>query len=391
MDAAQWSFILTDAAGNNLAELSTALGRSITFKRNTYTEVQLTLAHEDDSAALLLNALASTGVPKLKGYRRSQDTPAGQPSDLRFRGPLMGLQESSDESSTLTATFRSPFAVLVGDGSNTGRFVPDEFGLAYTATDAGAIAQALIDEANTDSPTGLTTNPSLIQATKLRDREYPMGQNVGSAVTDLSAVLDGFDFFESFVDGPGSTDAYFNVVATLGETRSDVRFEYGAGTLGNVFQVQRTTTPPQNSIFVMGGNGLSEFYSDPASVAKYGKWWALATFSTIIDQGTLADKARGLCRPYPVKTVSITPDLGLDSCPRPFDDWNLGDTVSFYAARASLQENTQIRINSFTIPIDDSGFESLQVQDGTTPEEDNVTRASLVAEVVLPDGGSIPG
>jgi hypothetical protein len=67
---ASWSFLLTDAGGNALAELTTASGRSIQAKRNSYWEVTLSVSHEDDSAGLLLSALANSGVPKLKGYRR---------------------------------------------------------------------------------------------------------------------------------------------------------------------------------------------------------------------------------------------------------------------------------------------------------------------------------
>lgn len=392
---ASWTFILADAAGNNLAELATASGRTITFKRNSYTEVQLTVSHEDASAGLLLSTLVNAGVPKLKGYRRGAADSLSQPAPLRFRGPLAALSETSDENSTLTATFRSPFGVLVGDGDKTGRYVQggttpgDGFPLIYTAADAGAIGKNLIDIANADSPTGLATDPARIVATKLRDRTYPVGQNIGTAVTDLTAVLDGFDFSETFVDAAGPTDAYFNVTPSLGVVNPNARFEYGASTLANVWQVQRNTTPPVNCVFVTGGNGLTSTYSDIASVAKYGKWWGRADFSTIIEQATLDDKARALCRPNPVKTVMIVPDLALS--PLPFDDWNLGDTVPFYASRSALQEDTQLRINGFTIPISDDGFESLQVQDASSPEEDAITRASLIAEVVTADGGSIPG
>lgn len=384
-DPAQWTFVLTDAGGNALAELSTASGRTVAYKRNAYTEVNLTIGHYDDAASLLLTALANTGVPKLRGYRRGPNDDPSQPAPLRFRGYLAGMSEQADESALLTATFRSPFGVLIGDGDKAGRFV--QSAVSYAATDAGTIAKSLIDIANTDSPTGLVTNASLIAATKLRDRSYPVGQNIGTAVTDLTAVLDGFDFYESFADGAGATDAYFNVVASLGETNSTARFEYGSGTLSNVASLTRTTMPPQNCIFVTGGNGLTSTYEDSASVAKYGRWWGRADFSTIVEQATLDDKARGLCRPNPIKTVTVTPDLGLDSCPKPFDDFNLGDTVTFYANRDALSENTQLRINGFTIPISDDGYESLETPDASSPEEDAVVRASLIAEILGSTGG----
>lgn len=497
-----WSFILTDAGGNALAELSTASGRTVAFKRNSYAEVGLTISHEDDAASLLLGALANTGVPRLKAYRRG---PNDSSSTLRFRGPLMGLQEVSEESSLLTATFRSPFSVLMGDGDKTGRFIQDAYGTYYSAVDAGLIAENLIDIANRDAPTGLGTDPSRVIATKARDRSYPQSQNIGSAVTDLTAVLDGFDFYETFVENtttvtaalggptnlrkgmtdpgtptwagatgtiywqvtaviggveskasnelslalvhgvsdspklawdavsgatsynvyratvsggeatspalvlsgvttltmedlgtlavsagavpPGSSapwqvEAFFNVTPSLGSVNGGARFEYGPNTLSNVQHMERITTPPQNTILVTGGNGLSSIYSDTTSVAKYGKWWGRADFSDIIEQVTLDDKARGLCRPAPVKTITFVPELGMDNCPKPWDEWALGDTVSLYASRGALSENTQLRINGFSLAIDESGLETVSVDDPQSPEEDAVLMTSLEAEVL---------
>lgn len=497
-----WSFVLTDAVGNALAELSTASGRAIQGKRNSYWEVNLTLSHEDDAAVLLFSALTGTGVPRLKGYRRGPNDAAGV---LLFRGPLVGLQETSEETSLLTATFRSPFNVLVGDGDKSGRFLTSQFPTVYNATDAGSIATLLVDAANRDSPTGLATDPDLVVATTSRNATYATGQNIGSAIMNLSALLDGFDFYETFVESgtvastpalggpagltlsltpgvflpgrnywmvtavvggietppsnevshiglwqvgspphavrpvltwsavPGASgyniysaslsggetvspalvtsvgsgtltftdtgtavtsgavsvpptpswvaEAFLNIVQAQGQVNPNVRFEYGPQTLSNVQSMSRTTTNPLNTLFVTGGNGLTSTYSDTTSVTKYGKWWGHYDFPDVVDQATLDAKARGLCRPNPVKTITLVPELGLDSCPKPFDDWNLGDTVPFFAARGALSENTQLRINGFTLPIDENGYETVSVDDPTQPEEDAVTVAQLTAEV----------
>lgn len=495
-----WTFVLTDAGGNALAELSTASGRTIAFKRNSYAEVNLTMSHEDDAASLLLSALANTGVPRLKGYRRGPNDPSSQPAALRFRGPLIAMSETSDETSLLTATFRSPFSVLIGDGDKSGRFLTSAFPTIFNATDSGKIAESLVDTANRDAPTGLATSPALVVATTSRNATYPPGQNIGSAIMNLSALLDGFDFFETFVDtgttsstpllgvpqnliqtaqagvwalpnanyfwvvsaltGTGETgpsnelvqhmfpglggmqlgwdavagatgynvyrstitghenvspalvasvgagvltyndtgtatttgaaggssplwnaEAFLNIVPAMGQTDPAARFEYGAGTVNNVQSMGRTTTPPLNTLFVTGGNGLTSTFGDTTSQAKYGKWWGHYDFPDIVDQATLDAKARALCRPNPVKTLTLVPELGLDSCPKPFDDWNLGDTVPFFASRGALSENTQLRINGFTVPIDESGLETTSVDDPTQPEEDAVTMAQLTAEV----------
>jgi hypothetical protein len=504
---ASWTFVLCDAGGNALAELSTASGRSISFKRNSYSEVTLSLSHEDDAAGLLLSALATTGVPRLKAYRLSPvtdpSTQTQQPAVLRFRGPLVGLQESSEETSMLTCTFRSPFAVLVGDGDKSGRFLTSQFPTIYTGADAGFIASDLANIANRDSPTGLATDPNLIVATTARNATYPVGQNIGSAIGTLSAVLDGYDFYETFVDtgtvthtpgpgapelfgpftdpfhpwtgvagfyyymvtaivggiesapsneggrpvtnpGPGATpswspvpgatayniyrstisggetvspafltsvgsgtlsftdtgaatsagaisgasvtpawnpDAFLNIVPAMGQAKPNARFEYGPTTISNVASMSRTTTNPLNTLFVTGGNGLTSTYSDVTSVAKYGKWWGHYDFPDVIDQAILDAKARALCRPNPVKTLTMVPELGLDNCPKPFDDFGIGDTVPFFASRGALQENTTLRINGYTIPISEDGLESVSVDDPTQPSDDAVTMAQLTAEV----------
>lgn len=505
--SAQWTFVLTDASGNALAELSTASGRTVAFKRNSYAEVNLTLSHEDDAASLLFSALGNTGVPRLKAYRRGSNDPTSQPASLRFRGPLVGLQETSEETSLLTATFRSPFNVLVGDGDKSGRFLTSQFPTVYDGFDAGTIANALVDTANRDSPTGLATDPGLVVATTARSATYPTGQNIGSAIMNLSALLDGFDFYETFVDtgattrtpngdgplnvgasnffnttpwgapsgtyyyvvtailGTGEThasnevsvvmtagssesvdvfwdsvvgatsyrlyrasspggetvspallatvspvgsgqqnyldtgtaasvgavtsslgpvwfpDAFLNIVPSMGQAQPNARFEYGPTTLSNVLSMGRTTTNPLNTLFVTGGNGLTSTYSDATSVGKYGQWWGHYDFPDVIDQDTLDAKARALCRPNPVKTLTLVPELGLDNCPKPFDDWGLGDTVSFLASRGALSENTTLRINGFTVPVDENGLETVSVDDPTQPEEDAVLMAQLTAEV----------
>jgi hypothetical protein len=499
--SATWTFQLTDAGGNALAELSTASGRTIAFKRNSYAEVNLTLSHEDDAASLLFSALENTGVPRLKAYRRGPNDPNGSPAPLMFRGPLAAMSETSEETSLVTCTFRSPFSVLVGDGDKSGRFLTSEFPTIYNNTDAGQIATALIDTANRDSPTGLATDPARVVATTTRNATYPVGQHIGSAIMNLSALLDGLDFYETFaetgttartpiasgptnlrravmqpvfwvaptgtywwvvtaatgsgesgpsnelslavVNGGGSpllswgavagatgyhvyratssggeaispalvasvgagvltytdtgtavttgatpplnapwnAEAFLNITPAMGQPRPNARLEYGPATLSNILSVSRTTTPPLNTLFVTGGNGLTAIYSDDTSVAKYRRWYGKYDFPDIIDQSTLDAKARALCRPGPVKTLSLVPELGLENCAKPFDDWALGDTVPFFASRGALHENTTLRINGFTIPISDDGLESVSVDDPTMPQEDAIIVAQLTAEI----------
>lgn len=379
--------MLCDAGGNALCELATAAGRRITFKRNAYAEAQCTISHEDEAASLFWGAVRNTGMPTLRTYRKPGTALATDPAVLRFNGYAAPFTEDAEDASTLSLIFRSPFGRLVGDGPGYGRFLVPGIGVAADgtplyyppSTDAGQIAKGLIDLANTDSFTGLATTGT-IQASKNRERTYDVGQNIGEAVSNLSTgLLDGFDFVERFVE-QGATLALFDVFASLGSDRPEVRFEYGADTLSNVRSVQRTTQPPVNVVYAAGANGLFSVRSDSASIARFGKWPQYVTLTDVIEQTTLDDRAQALIRPNASRTVTFSPEPTL--APLPWDDYFLGDTVRFFARRAALSENVAVRVNAFTVVVDEDGNEAFEIPDPTTPEEEASIRASLSVEVV---------
>lgn len=367
---ATWNWLLADAAGTALAELTGAAGRALTFKRNVFTEVRGALSHEDPAATILLNALATTGIPTLRCYRNG---------GLRFNGYLAPFQEDAAEQSILSFVFRSPFARLIGDNQGTGRFVDFLFpGTTYTAQDAGSIAQSLLIITNsTSGATGLIAGT--LQASKNRDRAYGNSNiNIGQAITDLTNVLDGFDFEEQYLES-GSTLAQLNIYANQGTSRPNARFEYGPETLANIASLQRTTSPPINQTTVVGANNLRAFGTDAGSQATYGVWPALYTASDVSEATTLQDKANALLRPLPVKTLSFTPDALL--APKPWDDFGIGDTVPVYIKRGALVQDVSVRVNGFTVVIDENGNEATEIPDPLTPDEEATLRANLQVEV----------
>lgn len=349
---AQWTWQLADAAGAALAELTTATGRSLAFRRNTFGEASFTISHDDDAAQLLLDSLANTGIPTLRAYRHGENDQAGV---LRFNGYLAALAEAAEEASSVQCVFRGPFARLLGDGQDRGRYTAAS--VPFTATDAGQIAKGLIDTANAEGATGLVTTGT-IQATKSRDRLYQYA-NVGEAVVALTQVLDGFDFEEVYV-AQGATLAVLNIIAAQGQDRPLARFEYGPDTLGNVRSVERATQAPINHARVLGANGLAGVKEDAASILKYGRQDFQQAAADVVEQITLDDKAQALLRPNPVRTVTFVPDLAVS--PLPWEDFWLGDTVRFYARRGALLEDVTVRVNGVTVAIDDNGLEVAELQ-----------------------------
>jgi hypothetical protein len=349
-----WAFLLANQSGNAVAELATGAGRSLTFTRNAYPEATVTISHDDDAASKFFDTL-SNGIPTLRAYRDGV---------LRFHGELAPFTEALEETATISLVFRGPFARLIGYGQSRGRFTAAS--RIFTATDAGQIAKTLIDEA---TGSGVATTGT-IGASKTRDRTYQYA-NVGEAIVNLTRVLDGFDFEVTPIEYTSGNIGQFNVYASQGSDRSStVLFQYGPETVANVREVTRQTEPPINYARVIGTNGRFAVKSDAASIAKYGYWTVQESLSDVAEQATLDDKAQALLRPDPIKVVAFTPDPTL--APLPWDDYWLGDTVSFFGRRGAFVEDVTARINKITVVIDDEGNEAAAVEQPGT-DGDTIT------------------
>lgn len=346
-----WSFLLADSLGNGVAELATGGGRTLTFTRNAYPEATITISHDDDAAAVFFDTLRN-GIPTLRAYRDGV---------LRFHGELAPFSETLEEDAQLSLLFRGPSARLIGYGQSRGRFTLAS--RVFSAADAGQIAKTLIDEA---TGSGIATTGT-IQTSKTRDRTYQYA-NIGEAITNLTRVLDGFDFEIVPIEYAAGKIGQFNVYASQGSDLSDtVLFQYGPNTLANVQSVTRQTEPPINYARVLGTNGLASIKSDPGSIAKYGYWIVQESISDVAEQATLDDKAQSLLRPDPIKVVAFSPDPTL--APAPWDDYWLGDTVSFFGRRGAFVEDVTARVNKITVVVDDEGNEAAQVEQPGTDGE----------------------
>lgn len=109
---------------------------------------------------------------------------------------------------------------------------------------------------------------------------------------------------------------------------------------------------------LLGADGLTSTARDYPSELAYGYWPITKSYPSISVQATLDDRALSLLRPTPIKTVTMTPE---SNAPKPWDDFYLGDTVSLYANRGSIQESTPVRVNAFTVLVDDNGIESSEI------------------------------
>jgi hypothetical protein len=364
---AEWHWVLTDGNGSGLAELTTAAGKKIDYKRSGLPEASCTISLEDEAASLLWDCLLNTSLPRLKAYRDGT---------LRFRGYLAPFQEELEEAATMSLVFRGPFGRLLGDGDGGGRFTAESLD---EIADAGQIAKDLIDAANADRTTRIATTGT-IETTKLRERTYEYA-NVGDEIVNLSSatMLDGYDFEVTPSDG-STTEGIFNVYAQQGSDQPNAVFEYGEATLANVQQVTRSVLPPVNAVRVLGAEGDVAEVTDAGSISKYGKWWRQESSSDVADFAVLQDQAYGFLRPDPIRILDFTPDPAL--APLPWDAYWLGDTVPFRGRRGAFNEDVSVRVNGISVAIDENGNEAFEIPDPTTPGEEQVIRAGLTVEVV---------
>ena len=314
--------------------------------------------------------LTWTAIGGATGYKVYRSTTAGPPNGAGNGYRTLGAVTSMTDDGAGVA-FTAGAAPTVNTAASPA--------VSYSATDAGAIAKALIDGANAYSPTGVGTTGT-ITPTKTRDRTYPSHSNIGEAVVNLTAVLDGLDFEVSPVDD-GSTLGIFTVYAQQGSDQPNSKFEYGPTTLANCLAMHRQTLPPVNHVTVIGANGLSSTKQDDTSIARYGHYEYVMTQTDVSEQATLDDKANALLRPNPVKVIDFTPEPRL--APSPWDDYWIGDTVQFYAKRGALKEGpVSVRVNQITVVIEpDTGLESATIPDPVSADEERVIRASIQTEV----------
>jgi Polysaccharide lyase len=335
-----WQYILDDGANVQLADLETsAMERTIKRTRNGPAQVTFKLNLEDEESGLLLNALG--GIPRVRVYRNGL---------LRFRGIMAALRETAGDDAILECTFMSPFWRLLGDGSSNGRFTGSN--VSFTTVDAGQIVKSLFDTANAASETGISTSGT-IETTANRTIDY-VYKNIGQATVDLSQIEPGFDFEERPLEGPGPKLVELYIHSSQGVMTNAV-FQYGPHTIDNVTEVTRTTQPPANHVIVTGANDLVGEAIDNASITSYGKWMEVVSASDISDQPTLDARAADHIRPLPVRVIGFTPDPAF--APIPFEEYDIGDTVTLHADRGNFQYDGQPRINSIQVNIDDTGEE----------------------------------
>ena len=232
------------------------------------------------------------------------------------------------------------------------RFVQsDVYTWAGASVDAGTIALGLLALANAVHPTHIIAGA--VESTQPRQRTYLRGSNVGQEIIVLSDIESGYD-----VKVNPETRA-LDIYSTLGDDRTfDTHFVYGRNVLG--FKRTLDASTLANRVTVIGPYG-SAMQDDTASIAAYGVQEDFVSLSDVPEVEILAAYAgtEVVLRNTPRATYMINPfpTLGL-RVPRPFDDYNVGDTILISARRGRVNIQGQgVRVFALTLDIDDNGIE----------------------------------
>lgn len=210
---------------------------------------------------------------------------------------------------------------------------------------------------------------------QLRDRTYLPSTEIGQSLTDLAAVINGFDFDVLPIGGPGGSpvaDLLRIFYPYQGVTRSAPALVYGS----TVSSLTRTINSADYANYwrVIGNNGSSDanapqlfaeaYSADANDVTRIpiGLWMGHDDASDVTIQSTLNDKAQGdlALNGLVVPTYTLTLRPGAYSAGNP----NMGDVLPLVVQAGRLNVTTTVRVLGIVFDIGDDGQEDVTLTVG---------------------------
>lgn len=230
--------------------------------------------------------------------------------------------------------------------------------VTYNNIAANTIVSNLLSEMTTEFASYISSTVVNTGTQTNRTRTYPRYSNIGQAIQELSDVENGFDYW---VD-PSTRQVNLVAPPGRGSTKADLLFAYNTGP-ENIQTLRRSIdgTKVVNKIFVQGRYGTSTAQNS-TSQSTYGRMEDVMGLSSVTDKGILDAMAaiETTLRGTPRELIQIVPVA--NSWPRPFGDYNLGDTIKVIAHDPSTGNtivNQSVRVFGFEIAVDDLGNESV--------------------------------
>lgn len=344
MATSSWGATVEDSLKNVLAFGSTI--QSVTFTRalNQPAELEASFGLEGADTKALLDQLASGAV-----YLRLAEN-----GTTRFFGPLADLQIDLSDDTGVSARFTDlagPYGwQYLFNAASAGKYQQKNWGNTATNT----IVDDLLANSDTLLPLTRSTTSPAASVTTNRTLEG-QGQSRLEVLQTLADIAGGIDWY---VDPAGPTaDATFVMNQPLGSDKTaSVRFQYGDTGRSNIQTATVQYQPPRNRIWQADGDKATRKVNETTSISSFGEYAAIVQKLEAGAAGTEDDYASGLARTSWRRVVDCT--LEPAYCPRPFTDFNLGDTVGLDLSRFNLSLSTSQRVNSIQFTLDDGLIET---------------------------------
>lgn len=262
-----------------------------------------------------------------------------------------------------------------------------QFRTAFTNIDAGQIAQAIIQEANAQFPTGITVRS--IDPTVTRTRTYNRFSSMGQAIMELSQVENGFDFEVLGNEFSVYKSQGIDRSASAKEGVDQVVLGLQAATQNIATFSRKIDTGSFTNRFAAITTGSIEVVEDTDSVNEYGLYEVSESLGQVsADIGRAYAAAEVAVRGLPIETISVSliPVDEDERSPR-FDGndnddshfFGLGDTVRVIVQDPDLPLIDQgFRVFGATLNLDANGVEKITDLQLAAPLRTNISTTGMI-------------
>jgi len=379
--AAHWRFTIhrrSFATGGfarttGIGEITDARSRRLEIGWNEPAKLTFTIDGRSPSAALIQELTTD-----IMAWRWD---PEDGTEHLMFRGVVSATEDTiSEQAHTVNVTATDYFGMLLR------RYLNPAADLVYTQTDQDTIVADLRTRGTTGQAPAAGT-PSFAPGSflpldvvrvnsdgsaraalsgQLRDRTYTGGSVIGSLISDLSAVINGFDFDIQPAADVAGIDHLRVWFPSRGVSRTDLALVYGS----TVSALTRSVASSEysNYIRVLGDNGgtppqmIAEAWNaDANDVGRIpvGLWAAADSQSDVKVAATLKQKADGdlALQGVLVPSYSLTLRPGWYRPGFPA----IGDTVPLVVKSGRLDVSATVRVIGLNYSISDDATEDVEV------------------------------
>jgi hypothetical protein len=372
------------ARTTGIAQISDARSRRLELAWNAPAKLTFTLDGQSPSAGYIREL--ST---EMMAWRTGDDGA----ERLMFRGVVAQSEDTLGDSHVVNFTAHDYLAVInrryltaAADLVYTQRDQDDivldllyKASQVWTAAGAGGAGAPVSFDPGSRLPVALQlVNPDgtarAAKSGQLRDRTYTGGSAIGGLITDLAAVIGGYDVDVLPAANTDGHDWLRVWYPARGQARSDLALVYGA----TVSALTRSVNPADggysNYIRVIGDNGgvegapqlIAEAWNADANnvgAAPVGLWMGVDSQSDVKLQPTLQQKADGdlATQGLLVPSYTLTLRPGWYRPGRPA----LGDTCPLVVkSPPRLDVSTTVRVVSLNFAIGDDGQEDVEITVG---------------------------